>query len=391
MSLARVLGAVMLIAVTGSASAAPRVPSDDGEVLERLAVKRGDPIRRETESLRAVLAREPRNVEAAARLAELHIAGARSEWDPRQMGQAQAVLAPWWSEADPPARILLLRATIRQSSHDFAPALADLAKAAQRDPGNAQVWLTLATVQQVTGDLASARSSCQRLASLTSPLVAMTCLASVEGASGNAVTAYRSLGATTTFSAHESAAVRAWAATLQAELAERLTEPAEAERHFKRALAIDPRDAYAVAAFADFLLDNGRPREVMSLIAPETRSDPLLLRYVLAARAVGAADADAWAARLGERFAASRARGDRVHLREEARYTLEILKDARAARTLALDNWKAQKEPADARIALEAGLAAGDRKSAREVLDWITRTRLEGGRIAMLTARVQGK
>lgn len=383
--------AAVLIAYLGSAYAAPRVPNADSEILEQLAAKRGDPLRRESDALRAALARDPRNVDVASRLALLHIARARSASDPRYLGQAQAVLAAWWSEPDPPVRILLLRATILQSNHEFGPALADLAKAVQREPGNAQAWLTLATVQQVTGAADSARSSCRSLAGLAPPLVVMTCIASIEGANGNADAALQSLAAITHVSAAESADVRAWATTLQAELAERLSKTDEAEAFFKRALLLDPKDAYTVAAYADFLLDGGRPREVMSLIRPETPSDPLLLRYVLAARSMGAPDGAAQAAKLGERFAASRARGDRVHQREEARYTLEVLKDARGALALASENWKIQKEPADARILLEAANAAGDRNAAREVLDWLSRTRLEGRRIAMLASSLERK
>jgi hypothetical protein len=78
-----------------------------------------------------------------------------------------------------------------------------------------------------------------------------------------------------------------------------------------------------------------------------------------------------------------------VHLREEARFTLEILEDPSAALALALENWKVQKEAADLRVALEAALAAGDRMSVREVLDWLSRTRLEGRRIATLASRLE--
>ena len=383
--------AAVLIAFIGSAFASPRVPADDSEILERLAVKPGDPFRAETAALREFLAREPRNVESAARLARLHIDRARSDSDPRQLGQAQAALAAWWNETDPPPRIQLLRATIRQSNHDFAAALADLARVTQREPGNAQAWLTLATVQQVTGDSAASRSSCRRLAAIAPPLVLVTCLASIEGANGNAGAALQGLSALLNASSSEPAAVRGWATTLEAELAERLSKTTEAEAHFKRALIVDPADGYAIAAYADFLLDEGRPREAMSLVGPDTASDPLLLRYVIAARSAAAGDADSQTRKLAERFAASRARGDRVHLREEARFTLEVLKEPAKALELARENWKVQKEPADARIALEAAVAARDPESVREVLQWLAATRLEGRRIAVLASTLERK
>ena len=351
------LGA-LLFAFCGAAFAAPRLPVDDAEVLEVLAVKRGDAVERESKELHAALSRAPDNADIAARVAMLHIARARSESDPRQLGQAQAALARWWGDPDPPSKVLLLRATIRQSNHEFGPALADLARATERDPRDAQAWLTLATVQLVTGDSSAARTSCRRLAGLTSALVTVTCLASVEGATGHAEEASRSLAAVMRISGGDAPAVRGWAATLQGELAERLSKPREAEAYFKQALALDPLDAYALAAYCDLLLDQGRPREVLALIPADSPSDPLFLRYVLAARRAGARDRDDATANLAARFAATRARGDRVHLREEARYTLEILQDPKGALALARENWKIQKEPADARILESARLAS---------------------------------
>jgi hypothetical protein len=60
---------------------------------------------------------------------------------------------------------------------------------------------------------------------------------------------------------------------------------------------------------------------------------------------------------LGERFADSAQRGERLHLQEEARYLLELKGDARAALAAASENWKAQREPRDAAILLKSALA----------------------------------
>lgn len=381
------LGAACAIAVIAAAQAAPRVPADDAEVLERLPASRSDRSRREVDALRAALARDPRRLEVALRLARLHIERARSDSDPRHLGRAQAALAPWWKEAEPPVAVLVLRATVRQSLHHFPEALADLRAAVRLAPGDPQAWLTLATVQQVTGEAAASRASCARLEPLAAPLVAAACHAAAEGASGRAGEGLRRLDSVPA-SRVDSPAVRAWAATLRAELAERLGEPARAEAHFREALAWDPSDGYARAAYADFLLDAGRYGEAMRAVGRDARSDGALLRYAIAAAKVDSADAADAARSLAARFAAARERGDRVHLREEARFALEVRGEAAAALALARENWKLQKEPADARIVLEAALAAGDRSAAREVLEWVRRERLEGPRIAALVARL---
>ena len=67
----------------------------------------------------------------------------------------------------------------------------------------------------------------------------------------------------------------------------------------------------------------------------KTAADPLLLRYALALQAQRSDELPATVEQLRDRFAASRLRGDRVHLREEARFTLHLLNAPTAALTLA--------------------------------------------------------
>jgi hypothetical protein len=94
-------------------------------------------------------------------------------------------------------------------------------------------------------------------------------------------------------------------------------------------------------------------------------------------------------ASLKGRFAASRLRGDKIHLGDEARFTLHLLDDPHTALTLAVANWDAQRESRDARIVLEAALAARDPAAARPVLDTLKQGSLEDVRIAALMARLE--
>ena len=70
-----------------------------------------------------------------------------------------------------------------------------------------------------------------------------------------------------------------------AEMAWRFGDNAAAERQFRAALALGIDDNFLLAAYADFLLENGRPTEVVALLGKWSRSDTLLLRLALAARA----------------------------------------------------------------------------------------------------------
>ena len=395
------LCAATLALPSSAALAVPFVPASDLTPLERLASKPsalGAPgagaADRSSRSMRNALKLNPKNAELAARIAQVHVSRARSESDPRYFGQAQSALATWWAEDSPPIPILLLRATIRQSTHDFSNARRDLDQAVQREPGNAQAWLTMATVQQVTGDLQGAADSCRKVVPLTPPLIGITCMAGIDGAEGRAAEAYDALNAALIASdagGRDSIGVRIWALTLQAEIAERLNRMTDAERLYRASLTLDPTDAYCIAAYSDFLIDAGRPNEVLALIAASTRADVLLLRRAIAAKLAAAPDAAQVAQDLGERFAASKARGDRVHLREEARYALVIKNEPGEALKLARENWQVQKEPLDARIALETAVAARQPKEVADVLHFLDSTRLQGEKLAQLAAQLKAQ
>ena len=116
----------------------------------------------------------------------------------------------------------------------------------------------------------------------------------------------------------------------------------------------------------------------------------MLLRAAIAAQRNHDADAAALAANLSERFAEARARNDETHLREQARYLLEVAHDARAALALAQRNFAVQREPAHARILLESALAAGDVDIAGPALDWIAKTRIDAVVLVPLSVKLAG-
>lgn len=370
---------VLALILAVPASAKPYLPADDSVVLERLPEKI-DPSLREVKRLRAALERNPNDLAVAARLARRALEAARETGDPRFLGQAQAALTPWWTQPDPPGTALLLRATLKQSTHDFDGALSDLDRLIARSPRDGQALLTRATVLTVQGRYAEARADCARVARLAVPLVAVACDAAPASVSGEAASAYRALTvALAGAPVRNSADLAEWAYTLAGEIAQRRGDAAVAEAHFRAALALDPRDPYLLAAYADFLLEQNRAPEIIALLKDYSRNDSLLLRLALAeARLPDAQEAfQAHRAELKNRFDAARRRGDSLHRREEARYALELAGDATAALRLARDNWKVQRESADLRVLAAAAKAADDTPALREAADWAHRNRLE--------------
>ncbi len=184
---------------------------------------------------------------------------------------------------------------------------------------------------------------------------------------------------------------RLWALTLLGEIAARTGKVRAAELHFEEALTLGPNDAYLLGAYTDFLLDQDQAEKVRNLLLGHTRVDGLLLRLALAEQRLAAPRLAECVESLRARFAASRMRGDRLHQGEEARFTLWLLGQSDVALHLARSNWAVQREPRDARILLEAALAAGDLEAARPVLEFLVQSRLQDIQLEALARRIREK
>lgn len=383
------LGIFATLLFTHFASAEPFVPTDASQVLERASVSRRNPDDAMLITLRTRLAQQPADAATAAALARIYLQRARNQSDPRYLGYTQAVLAPWAGATQPPLEIQLLRATAAQSLHDFTAALRDLDIILQRQPQHAQARLTRATVYQARGELSSARADCRQLLHVASTLIAETCTATVDSLNGDAARAYARVAALRSQLADHDQALAPWLDGLLAEFAQRSGNDLAAEQHYRNALAITPDDAYLLAAFTDFLLDHQRAAEVAILLQDNTRADGLLLRFALAKQHLRATESAALVNTLTARFAEARARGTALHLREEAMFTLKLQNDAVHALALAQANWQEQREPADARILLEAALAARQPHAAAAALQWIEQTGIKDPVLRALVTRIK--
>lgn len=378
---------LFILAVGLPAWGAPRTPADDAQVIERLRVGPQDSMVAEARRLRGRLQREPLNLPLALQVARVYLTLGRDTGDPRYAGRAESALAPWWDLAEPPEEVLVMRAILRQNVHDFDSALVDLAKALQKAPTDAQAWLMQASVQQVRGDLAAARKSCQKTLQLAPRLAAVTCLAGASSL-GGALNASRTLLESSLANDGGDASIVLWARTTLAEMAVRGGDAAQAERHYRACLQLAPADPYLLTSYSDFLLDHGGERAVMALLREKTRADNLLLRLAIAEQRLGTPEAAAHVQALRDRFAASHLRGEVVHRREESRFALVLLRDPKAALELALANFKVQREPADARVLLEAAVAANDPTAAAPAIDWLRANQTEDAVLAPLLARL---
>ena len=371
-----VLG-LILLGIAGLSIAKPFIPASDKQILERLPYRAGDPAQRELRKLNETLRASPNDAALAADVARRYIEQGRATSDPRFFGYARAALGIWWNDADAPTEILVLRATLHQNQHRFDLALADLNRVLSRDPRQGQARLTKAVVLQVRGEFDGAARECRALASIAEPIVTATCAAAVQSLNGDLKAAYGRLSLTSKQFADQSPALRGWVLSYLADMAARLGDGKAAQQYFVEALNAEPDDPFLLAAYADLLLDQHRAKEAAALLKGRERADGLLLRLALAQRAAGDA---AWTTSrdaLAARFAAAQLRKDRVHLREEARFTLHLLDQPAAALELAIENWAIQKEPADARLVLDAARAAKQPQMAKDVSTWLAMGRLQ--------------
>ena len=358
-----------LILVPGAAPSGPYVPQSDDDVLEQVPKSTPRPS-------------GPLSVEeAAARARELISEARRSGGDPRLLGRAQATLGPWWNEPSPPPAIRLLRATLKQGFHDFEGALVDLDAQVVVAPTDAHSWLMRATVLSVLARYPEALASCEQMGSQVVPR--SVCSARVLGLTGQAKEAAASLAALRP--APEEAS---WVLSVRGELERWSGDDARAQQTLEQALSLDPTDSSSRLLLAQLFLDVGQPARAAKLFEGRTVNDGELLMWVLALKAANAKEYDARRAELDERVEANRQRGETLYQREESRYALALEGDAAKALELATKNWAVQKEPADARVLLEAAVATKNAAAAAPVLQWLEATKFSDPRLRALAAEV---
>ena len=243
-------------------------------------------------------------------------------------------------------------------------------------------------ILEVQGDYQGALRSCLPLLRLHNPLMATGCISSATSLSGQAEKSYQGLRQALENETSPNVQEQLWVLTVLAEIAVRLGRDHDAEQHFNQALSLGLRDTYLLSAYADFLLDQNRPAEVQILLQDDIRPDGLLLRLALAEQQLNAPQLKQHVENLRARFAENRLRSDARHLRLEARFALQLLKEPTQALELARENWAIQREPADARIFLEAALQNENPAEAKPVVDWLKSVRLEDVHLEHLVAQL---
>jgi predicted Zn-dependent protease len=314
----------------------------------------------------------------AAQLAAALLEEARISAQPQLYGRAESVLAPWVARPTVPAALLMLEADVLQQRHEFVPAIALLDRAITQDPRAAHAHLMRANVHIVTGEFDRARPDCAWLLGSGEQWAGSVCLAQVLGSTGQLERARALLERLTGGeSAGPSVDVLAWTLAVRADLDMRAGAVAEAQTALTRAVALAPASDYVRLALADVLIARGRLTDAVRVLGAARPSVGALLRRAIALARAHDSQMQSSLAALRERLAVSAQRGERTHLREEARLALEFANDRRAALALARDNFAVQRETEDVRILAQAASNARDTTALASLEAWIRRTHYE--------------
>ena len=368
------------LALVVNSDAAPRTPATDAEVLEKLPTRAADSTARELAALRSAVAKAPNDVALATDLAQRYFDLALAQGDPRYVGYAEAVVTRFGEVL--PVPLLTLRGVLRQYRHDFAGALKDFEAALVLVPDYAAAHAWRGAIYLVQADYGAAKKECAALQGLGREALAGACLGLLQAYSGQLAAGYTTLQQTLRLTLD--ADNRLWLLTRLGEVAAWQGQDAAAQAHYREALGLGRDDVYLLAAWTDFLLDAAQPAEVARLLAKWESSDSLLLRLAEAEALLKLPEAARHQKILVDRFAAARARGDTTHRAEEARFELRLRQDPSTALRLAQENYAVQREPRDARVLLEAAIAARSSASAQVVRDWLRRSGFEDARTRSL-------
>ena len=338
----------------------------------------------------------------AAQLAAALLDQARTSAQPQLYGRAESVLVPWIARPTVPAPLLILEANILQQRHEFGAALELLDRAIGQQPRSSQARLMRANVHIVTGDYERARPDCAWLLGAGEQWTGSVCIAQVLGSTGQLERARtllaRLMGGEAAgpsgqgqfgqgqfgegqFGQGPTAEVLAWTLSVRADLALRAGALPEAQAMLTRAVALAPASDYARLALADVLIARNQLAEVINILDTTRPSVGVLLRRAIAQSRTQAGHRPDSLAELEERLNVSAQRGERTHLREEARLALEFPHDGadgrQAALALARDNFNVQRETEDIRLLARAAVAARDPAALAALREWLQHSHYE--------------
>lgn len=312
----------------------------------------------------------PQNSERATNAAKLAFLTAIDEGDPRWLGNAKAILAPWWSDANPAAETLYVRALVRQGLHDFDGALADLGAAIANDDSRPEFRAWRFAIRLVSADMASAQQECDGLGQRFGQAEKMGCTAVLLYRRGNPTQAIQQLDALARHPDYQGRFAKEWLAFHRGEARRISGDLRGAQDIWSRYLKTERQPHVIRLALIELLNQRKDYAAALRLNAQTPRSDALLVQAIISAQAVEPQRVPVLRDEFAARLAQQQRRDDFVNERPVIAYLLHVAGDPTAALQMAQEAWTTQREPADAVLFAQAALASKTPERASALIDW---------------------
>jgi hypothetical protein len=376
----RLVSVLMAAAVFGvNAEAAVRVyrPTEPSQVVLQLGSSSNE---QRLAQLRSASSEAPGDVDALLRYVDALIeAGARSG-NERYYGYAEQAVGAVPDQSSP--AITLRRARLLQHRHEFRDAERLLGQILEANWRDREARLMRAQVRLHLHEPQSTLKDCAALTPFVDMLTSATCVAQAHAALGDLQRAYELILRALQAEQGE-AATRSWSAGVAAEFAVRLGDSSAASQWYRESFKLDPDSHYARITYADWLLSTGSFEEALQ-VSRRGASLADRARSVLAARDPRSIESR----RLQLAWQEAAARGERAHLRDQARFELTLLHDARKAHATALANFNEHNEADDALILAATAAATHDRAAAQAIEAWRHQYRYQDARLDRLLGAV---
>ncbi len=305
-------------------------------------------------------------LKANALISQAYISG-----DPRSVGQAEALIAPYAAIQSP--ELGLIRANIYQSTHRFDQARSELEKILQQIPNQSDSLFMLANINLVQGRFDTAREQCEQLQDASLLVLKMICVAQVDSMTGKLSVSAQTISQLMQLNAGLTDEQQRWLHLIAADLALRLNDAALAKVVFN---TMDGQSAPALTARTDWLLAHGQWASVKNMLSHSTDNDSLLLRLIISEKKQHDPLATQHGQLLAQRIAIWRQRGETAHQREQAQFAY-VMGQYDSALQLARSNWQHQRETADVVIYTHAALRTRSYPDIKIINAWIAQTGFE--------------
>ena len=357
---------VTLLAMITGVYAMPYRPASPAQIVDTL------PVGSLTFQQRnPALADRKRSLDESITQANALIARAYSAGDPRDLGQAEALLAPYAKVQTPALR--LIRANIYQASHRFEQARQELQQILKQLPNQPDSLFMLASINLVQGQFTAARHQCDQLQDVSLLVLKMICITQIDSMTGNLRASTGSIDQLMQVNAGLTPEQQRWLYLIAADIALRADDAALATRVFHQ---MDKQTAPALTARADWLLAHQQWDKTRQLLSQSTDNDSLLLRLVISEQQLKDPKAVTHANMLAQRIAIWQQRGEVAHQREQAQFAY-VMGQFKQALKLARLNWQKQRETADVVIYANAALRAHSQPDIKAIQYWMAQTGFE--------------